>query len=391
MAEAEFKKILDDAGIPTTQAQLDAQWKADVIAAGSTINNDSQYSPFWRAITALITKPAYWLIQLMITTVMPNAFVKYATGSFLDLLADAVNLERKSAVATVGSVIFTRSNVSIDTVIPAGTLIQTARINNRVYQLKTTTETTFGSGELTVDVPVEAIETGSAFNLAAGYYAVLPTPIANIVSVSNDTGWITVPGSDIETDDALRARIRNQFGTASDFHTDSVYRSLIATFPGVDVESIWFVHEAPRGPGTANAYVLFDFAAPVVSYLADINHYITDQGHHGHGDDLKVFQLPEQTIDLTVTVFHQDFLTDDEISQLETDVTAFIGSAFRENTSYSPTLTAPFSRFSFSELDRDIHNQFSTIKSLAFNLNDIVTELWVPRLNSLTVTMQVSE
>ena len=165
MSNAEFKKILDDAGIPTTQEALDAQWKADVKASGSTINNDSKYSPFWKAITALITKPALWLIQLMITTVMPNSFVKYATGTFLELLADAVNLTRKAAVKAQGVVTLTRADVATAVTIPAGTIIQTATLNGKVYQVKTLTESSFAAGAISTDVQVEAVEAGSAFNL----------------------------------------------------------------------------------------------------------------------------------------------------------------------------------------------------------------------------------
>ncbi len=391
MAEVEFNKILQDAGIPTTQAQLDAQWKADVAASGSTINNDNKYSPFWRAITALVTKPALWLIQFMINTALPNAFVKYATGAFLELLADGVNLTRKEAVAAEGMITFTRGDVGTAVTIPAGTVVQTATLNGKVYQLKTTSDTAFQAGLTTAEVPVKAVEVGAAFNLATGYYAVLPTPIANITAVTNGADWLSLPGADKETDDALRARVRNQFGTASDFHTDSVYRALISEFPGVAVDAIWFVHDAPRGPGTANAYVLFDFASPVATYLTDINTFITDDGHHGHGDDLQVYQMSEQNQTLAVTVWHEDFLSAAEISQLQTDIDTFIKAAFRENTSYFPTLTYPYSRFSFSKLGQEIHREFSTVHSVDFSLDDIVSALWIPRLTSLTVDMQVTE
>ncbi len=391
MAEVDFNQILKDAGIPTTQAELDTQWKADVVAAGSSINNDNKYSPFWRVVNALITQPALWLMGFMAQTVLPAAFVKYSTGTFLELLADGVNLSRKAAVAAQGNIEFTRGDVGQAVTIPVDTVVQTATLNGVVYQLKTTVETSFGAGLATVDVPVTAVDEGAAFNLATGYYAILPVAIANITGVTNAADWLTVPGADIESDDDLRARIRNQFGTASDFHTDSVYRSLIATFPGVSVDAIWFEHDAPRGPGTANAFVLFDFAAPVAQYLTDINAYITDDGHHGHGDDLMVYQLAEQNQVLTATVWHEDFLTTAEITALQTDVDTFISAAFRENTIYSPTKTYPYERFSFSKLAQELHKEFPNIHSIDFNLADIVSALWVPRLTSLTVTTQVTE
>lgn len=391
MPDVDFKQILKSANIPTTQAELNTQWKSDVIASGSTINNDNTYSPFWRVINALITAPALWLINFMIDTALPSAFVKYSTGTFLELLADGVNLKRKPAVKVKGKITFTRADVGVGVTVPLGTIIQTASLAGKIYQLKTTEAKSFGAGLTTLDVAVEAIETGSAFNLANGYYAILLEPIANIASVSNIEGWLVVPGTDVESDKDLRDRVRNQFGTASDFHTDAVYRSLISMFPGVAIDAIYFVHDAPRGPGTANAYVLFDFAAPVVTYLTDINTFITDAGNHGHGDDLVVYQMPEQTRTLAVDVWHEAFLTTEQISQLQADVTNFINAAFRENQLYTPTLTQPYSRFSFSKLAQEIHDAFANVHSVDFSLADIVSELWVPRLTSLTLTMAVTE
>lgn len=388
MLDVDFNQILKQGGIPTTKAELDAQWKQDVIDAGSSINNDNAYSPFWRVVTAMITSPALWVIQFLANTVLPNAFVKYATGTFLDLLADGVDLVRKNEVIAQGVITFTRDNVSISTTIPAGTLVQTPSLNGKIYQLRVTEETVFLPGLSTVNAMVEGVEAGAEFNLAAGYYAILPVPIGNISGVTNSETWLKTPGADKESDDDLRSRVRNQFGTASDFHTDAVYRALISEFPGVAIDAIWFEHDAPRGPGTANAFVLFDFSAPVVQYLADINDYITDQGNHGHGDDLIVYQMPEQNYDLAVTVSYKPFLSADEISQLQSDVDTFVSAAFRENTLYSPTQTKPYDQFSFSQLDKELHLEFADLHSVDFDLEDIVSQLWVARLNTLTVNMQ---
>lgn len=392
MSDVDFKSVLQQAGIPTTEAELKSQWLSDVQAQGSQINNDSLFSPFWRVVSALITTPVLWLLDFMSGTALPAFFLQTSTGVYLELLADGFNLTRKPAVKATGIVQVTRADVGIDVTVPADTIIQTAAINGVVYQLRVTESTAFPPGQAQIDVPVEAVLAGSAHNLAAGYYAVLPVPIANVSAVTNGENWLIQPGADIESDEALRARIRNQFGTVSDYHTDSVYKSIISTFPGVSVDAIWFVHDAPRGPGTANAYVLFDFAAPVAQYLTDINLYITDQGHHGHGDDLLVLQMPEQPLTLdAVVIWHDPFLTAEQSTQLQSDCETFIGSAFRENTLYSPTLTYPFDRFSFSRLAQELHNEFSTVHSVAFAQADILSDLWVPRLTSLTITMQAAE
>jgi uncharacterized phage protein gp47/JayE len=391
MSDVDYYKILSDNGIPTTQPELESAWKDEVAAQGSAISNDNAYSPFWRVVTALITLPVLWLVKFMADTVLPNSFVKSAAGVWLELLAWAVNLTRKAAGKAQGKITFTRADVGAAYTIPKGTVIQTASINGFVYEMITDADTAFVPGQATVAVNCTAAATGDAYNLAVGYYSILKVPIAGITAVTNAEGWLLTPGTETETDNDLRDRVRNQFGTASDFHTDSVYRALISEFPGVSIDAIKFEHNAPRGPGTANAYVLFDFNAPAVQYLADINAYITDQGHHGHGDDLQVYAMPETGHALIVSVWHEPFLSEAQIDQLKTDVGIFIRAAFRENKAYGPTLTYPYSRFSFSTLGGELGRQFPSIHSVKFSLDDIVSGLNIPVLSSLTINPLVTE
>lgn len=387
----DFTQTLKDAGIPTTQEELEVIWKDTVTATGSLISNTDKMSPFWRVVTALITNPVLWLVNFIAVTLIPNAYVKYATGEFLDLLGDAVNLKRKKPTKAVGIIRFTRVDLGMAITVPIGTIIQTASINGIIYRLIATDTKTFAAGLYTLDVPVEAEFTGSVFNFGANYYAILPTQISGVTAVSNPSDWITLPGTDLETDDYLRGRIRNQFGTASDYHTDSVYKSMISTFPGVHIDAIWFEHNAPRGPGTANAFILFDFSATVTQFLININLYITDQGNHGHGDDLIVYQMPEQAKILTATVYVDKFLTAAQKTAIHDKAVLFINAAFRENNLYQPTLTLPYSRFSFSKLGEEMHLLIPQIHSVVFSLPDIVTAKWIPRLTSLTVTVLDTE
>lgn len=80
---------------------------------------------------------------------------------------------------------------------------------------------------------------------------------------------------------------------ANQWHTDAVYRAMISAFPGVRPDGVYFQHGAPRGPDSANAFVLFDADVPAATYLAQINAHIREQGNHGHGDDLLVMVMPE--------------------------------------------------------------------------------------------------
>lgn len=390
MTDLNFKEILADSGIPTTDAALRAAWEAEVVAQGAKVANTSAYSPFWRVMTALVTKPVLWLLTFVSDTVLPNFFVKTASGAWLDTLAWAVDVTRKGASKTVGVVEFTRSGVSGTLQVPLGTVVQSTPINGNVYQLVTTADATFQDGLATVRAPVIALEAGSGYNLAPGYFAVLPTPIAGVVAVSNPDDWLTTPGADDEPDDELRLRTRNQFSAVNQWHTDAVYRALIAAFQGVSPDGVYFQHGAPRGPGSANAYVLFEAGVPADTYLEQINARIMDEGNHGHGDDMKVFVMPDTQHTVVLDIWPVANLTTKQRADLQADVEMFIRSAFRESTAkdYSPTLTWPQSRFSFSRLTEELHAQFAGIDSLKFGNDDIVSDLTIPRLQSVEVALQ---
>jgi uncharacterized phage protein gp47/JayE len=387
VSDVDFKQALADSGIPVTEDGLRHAWEKEVAAQGSKLSNTSAYSPFWRLITALVTKPVLWLINFVSGTVLPNFFVKTAVGKWLDMLAWAVNVERKGATKAQGTLLFTRDVAGGVLELPAGILVQSAAINGHIYQLITTQAATFADGVLQLEVPVEAQEVGSGYNLAPGYYAILPVPIAGIAQVVNADGWLIAPGADPEPDDQLRLRTRNQFSAVNQWHTDSVYRAMISAFPGVRPDGVYFLHGAPRGPGSANAYVLFDADVPASTYLEQINSHIRDQGNHGHGDDMLVMVMPETQHALSLTWWPRPLLTIEQREKLQAEIGQFIRAAFRESGTgdYQPTLTYPQSRFSFSRLGEELHQQFAGIESLHFDNSDIVSELTIPRIKTLQV------
>ncbi|AMW86422.1 Putative bacteriophage protein [Pseudomonas yamanorum] len=389
MSDVDFKQALADAGIPVTEDGLRRAWEKEVAAQGSKMSNTSAYSPFWRVITALVTKPVMWLISFISGTVLPNFFVKTARDKWLDMLAWAVNVERKGATKAQGMLLFTRDVAGGVLQMPAGIQVQSAAINGHIYQLVTTQAVTFADGVLQLEVPAEAQEVGSGFNLAPGYYAILPVPIPGIVQVVNTDGWLIAPGADPEPDDQLRLRVRNQFSAVNQWHTDAVYRAMISAFPAVRPDGVYFLHGAPRGPGSANAYVLFEADVPAAAYLEQINAHIRDQGNHGHGDDLLVLVMPETLHELSVTLWPRPALTTEQRAKLQAEAELFIRAAFRESGTgdYQPTLTYPQARFSFSRLAEELHQQFAGIESLHFDNADIVSELTIPRISSLQVVL----
>ncbi|HCP9864524.1 TPA: baseplate J/gp47 family protein, partial [Escherichia coli] len=134
--QADYEKILADNGMPVTEEQARAEFEAIVQSEG-LITNTSRMSPFWRLITAIVTRPVMWLKDALVNVVMKNLFLATAEGFFLDIFAWAVNLTRKEATPASGVIRFIKSDISRPVTVPADTLIQTERINGVIYTLKT--------------------------------------------------------------------------------------------------------------------------------------------------------------------------------------------------------------------------------------------------------------
>ncbi len=384
----DFAKIVEAAGIPTTEEGWKALFKQDVEAEGSIIANDSPYSPFWRLITAIVAKPATWIVnKVLIDVILPNLFLLTANDDqFVEAKAWEHDLTRKESSKTKGKVRFNRAAASGPSLlIPAGTFVQTDAINGVVYRVVTLADAILPQNSLSVLVPVIAENAGAAYNLGAGYYHVLPEAVTGIGSVTNEADWIDEAGADRESLDDLKLRTRNAFTAAAPWHIDAVYRSILTKRAGIDTDNVYFEHDAPRGPGTANAYILLDTGEPSAAMLADLNQYVMEDGFHGHGDDLLVLAMPGVNVNVGVTVYPHSYLLAEEVTALLADVEQFIRCAFRENSDYTATRTEPFIRFSFSKLGQELHRQFAGIESLNWHQTDITSANNVPRLSTLTI------
>ncbi len=95
--------------------------------------------------------------------------------------------------------------------------------------------------------------------------------------------------------------------------------------------------------------------------------------------------MPETNHSLVATVYLPTSLMQSEKDQILTGVNQSINAAFRSNSAYLMTQTMPFSRFSFTRMASEIYRNFPDIESIVFNQNDIVSEMSVPRLSSLSV------
>ncbi len=385
----DFKEIVEQAGIPTTEEGWQAVFRAEVDAQGGLINNDSPFSAFWKLIAAIVSKPAAWLVNnLLIERILPNMFLQTATDdAFIESKAWEHEIERKPAFKTRGRLRFYRAaSKGSALLIPQGTVVQTDPINGVVYRVVTIADAVLVEDAQTIDVAVEAEHAGAAYNLGAGYYHILPKAVTGIDAVTNETLWIDELGADSEPNEELKERIRNAFTAAAGWHIDAVYSRMLTERGGLDTDNLFFEHEAPRGAGTANVYILPDTGQASPELIADLNNHIMKSGFHGHGDDVLVSAMPDINHDLAVTVYLLPNILETEVAAILTGVEDFIRCAFRENSNYNATRTKPADRFSFSKLGQELHAEFPGIDSLQWHQLDIISAMNVPRIGTLTVS-----
>lgn len=365
--DALFTQMAADAGMPTTEGEMRQVWEACNTEAGSPFSNSSEFSPFWRLVSAIATRPSQWLLTLLVRHALPNVFLKYASGAWLDVYAWGVDVSRKGAVSALGSLTFSRNPGAAGAVaIPAGTVVESPAINGTTYRLTTLATAVIPDGQDSALVAVQAEASGAAYNLGPGYYSILPRPVPGVASVTNADGWLTTEGADEESDEALRLRSRNQFAAVGQYHHDAAYRAMIAAYAGIRVDYIFFEKDAPRGPGTANAHIMTESGVPPQELVEAINTFVQTSGNHGHGDDLRCMAITTTPVDLRVTVYPPVGMDAARAEALRLGVENRVRCAFRENTDFTLTRVLPLTRFSFSTLSQELHAQLPDLRSVEF-------------------------
>lgn len=98
--------------------------------------------------------------------------------------------------------------------------------------------------------------------------------------------------------------------------------------------------------------------------------------------------MPETQHSLTLALWPVANLSDEQRAALKAGAENLVRAAFRQSADFpSVTRTWPQSRFSLSQLGRELHSQFPQLKSLRFAEEDILSGLAIPRLAQLVVTL----
>ncbi len=230
-------------------------------------------------------------MQGYIEYVSKQILVTTADNEWIDVHARKWGITRKPASVSIGVATFTGTD---GTIIPAETIIQ--RADGIQYQ--TDADGIIAAG--TVDLNITAIEAGANGNADAGALVNLISPIPGI----NGQGTIstaTTAGTDVETDEALRARIHERIQNPPHGGADHDYIGWAKEVPGVT--RAW-VYPNQLGDGTVSVcFVMDDKDGSIIPDAAEVS-LVTD-----HIDilrpttsDVTVFAPAEKVINFEMTL-----------------------------------------------------------------------------------------
>lgn len=222
------------AEIPTFP-ELYAAAQAEIQTRNSTLtdfNEGSVLDAVAGASGVLSDEVARLLVQLF-----ESQFFATATGSDLDDLAqDRLQLTRNTAGTAIVTLTWTRVAAG-SYLIPAGTAFSAVNNNGEIVTFSSTAGVTVNPGDVTVSVAVIADVAGRGSNVEANTITtvvdtVLSDPSATVTNAARAAG-----GSDAETDEEFRERIR-LFYTSLRRGTKAALRTGALTVAGVSVVTI---------------------------------------------------------------------------------------------------------------------------------------------------------
>ena len=192
------------------------------------------------------------LVQFWLVLGLQNAFHMWATGIWLDYCAADCGLSRRAATFAYGNV-----HVTADPFLtfPKGFVFSVpSEKGEPALDFETVEKSTVPeSGQLSVRV--KASKSGVTGNVRADTITIMKTPVDNVHLITNDA---TSGGTEIESDDSLRARI------------DDYYAGRQASFVGNKRDYIRWA-KMVDGVGFAHCIPLFDGANSVKLVISDAN------------------------------------------------------------------------------------------------------------------------
>jgi uncharacterized phage protein gp47/JayE len=255
MAVLDFLPLFRET-VDTVRARVDADMNAGVDPTDPAFIDTTEGGIAYD-LTQPVVIEIVRLYDALATEYPAAATPLFAFGTYLDYWGDVVDVPRKDATFATGVVRFTGT---IGRLVATGTQVSTLQTDPNVDPPEFAVT---GPGGVIpaggfIDLPVQAVRSGTEGNVAAGTVVVLETPNADIAAVTN-LAAITA-GTEVETDDSYSDRILLEFSQPPGAGNQADYIRWALAYPGIGhatVQPLW------NGAGTVRVIVTDDDNNPV--------------------------------------------------------------------------------------------------------------------------------
>ena len=244
-----------------------------------------------------------------------QCFPQSAEGQYLDYHAQMRALTRHEAVCAVGTMRFSVNEAAgEDLTVPKGTVC----ISAAGVHYETTRDGVLRTGQLTVDVPAQAVEAGVQGNTGADTVITMSVAPIGIVKCTNPTAF--VGGEDAESDESLRTRILDSYKRLPNGANAAFYESQAMRYPGVAAAKA--IGRA-RGVGTVDVYVAVTSGIPEHDLLQEIQKDLAEKREISV--DVRVLAPTAKPIPVTISL---EIAEGAEYKTVKTEVEAALRSYF---------------------------------------------------------------
>ncbi|WP_206458924.1 baseplate J/gp47 family protein [Anaerovorax sp. IOR16] len=356
------EKILDEVIPVPDREELKNQIVNELEDEGFDITNFSSGGIFFTIIMIFI-QIRIELVKLL-RTVLSNMFVSSAKGIWLELKGADYSKKKKDPTKTRGNVTLKRTTAGTSIKIPQGYVFKTEQdINGEEFAFIVLEDVMMGKDDLTVKVLVEAEKEGSKYNLPSGQIKKSLIHIEGIDEITNEVGWITQEGSDLEDEESFRERTLNSWAELSAYPIRDKYKNVCEAVPGVLFATVDDMH--PRGQGTVDIIITSTAGEATQSLLDEVKE-AADKIKAPY-DNLLVKSAQVVTQDLNVTLYISS-LSDD--TGLEEKAMSTIIEAFKR------TKNRNLNEFYKSDLIFALKKDIDILKNIKINTpaDDVILE-----------------
>ena len=238
--------------------------------------------------------------------VLDQCFPQTAQGAYLDGHALMRGISRRAAAKAVGTLRFSiNSPATVELTIAAGTACMTAG----EVRFQTTADAVLAAGELSVDVPAEALESGAVGNVPPGSVTILTACPVGITGCTNPAAF--TGGSDPEDDASLRERVLESYLRLPNGANAAWYEQTAMSHQGVAAAQA--VGRA-RGIGTVDVYIATEAGLPDAKLLEEVQADLQEKREIAV--DVEVLAPEAESVNVTVQVAPADGVSFETVKAL---------------------------------------------------------------------------